>query len=111
MSLSELGTQYITITEEIKEHNAKIKEKKEKKKQLMEQIIEKMVSSNTPELILSCGTIVCEKKSKPETLNKKNIKDSLLEYCGGNSVEADKIAGVVMANRPKKEKNNLKIKA
>jgi len=101
--LSTIGYEYIKICEEIKQANDSLKQKKDLKKALHEKILKTMAESNIAELPLSNGTIFLDKKEKKEPLNKKNIVNSLREYCDGDMTRADKIASTVLGNIPKKQ--------
>jgi len=107
--LSTMGYEYIKVINEIKDANDRLKQHKEKKKQLHEKILSTMAEKNISELPLSNGTIFLDKKEKKEGLNKKNIVNSLREYCEGNVVEADRIANAVMSNLPKKKINKIRV--
>jgi hypothetical protein len=107
--LNIIGHEYIKINNEIKQHNDELKQKREKKKQLQDKILSIMADKNISELPLSNGTIFLDKKEKKEALNKKNIVNSLKDFCKGDSIEADRIANIVLSNLPKKKISKIRI--
>ena len=107
--LSEIGFEYIKVCDEIKQANDALKQKKSKQKELKSKLLKVMAEKNIPELNLSNGTIHLDKKDSKESLNKKSISSSLKDYCKGNETEANRIAGEIMKNIPKKVVHKLRV--
>ena len=105
--LNELATEYLKISQELKEAQDKMKVQRDRKKALNDKIVELMNTTNKAEVSLSSGTIKLDKKKKPEGVNKKSIMSAVSEKYGNN--DANEIADLVMKNRPKKEALSLKV--
>ena len=107
--LNEIGYQYIRLCDEIKQANDSLKQKKDQKKALHEKILTTMAENNIAELPLANGTIFLDKKDKKAAMNKKNIVDSLKEFCNGDLSKANEIASTVLENIPKKQIHKIRV--
>ena len=107
--LSNIGYEYIKLCDEIKQANDNLKQIKDKKKALHEKILATMAENNITELPLSNGTIFLDKKDKKAAINKKNIVNSLRDFCQGDLSKADEIASTVLENIPKKQIHKIRV--
>ena len=79
------------------------------KKALHEKILKTMAENQITELPLTNGTIFLDKKEKKAPVNKKNIVNSLREYCEGDLTRADEIDSTVLNNIPKKQIHKIRV--
>ena len=107
--LNDIGFQYIKLCDEIKQSNDSLKQKKDQKKALHEKILSTMADKNIPELSLANGTIFLDKKDQKAAMNRKNIVNSLREYCKGDLSKADEIASTVLNNITKKQIHKIRV--
>ena len=107
--LKDIGFEYIKICDDIKQANDNLQQKKDKKKALHEKILSTMAENNILELPLTNGTIFLDKKDKKAAMNKKNIVNSLKDFCNGDVTKADEIASTVLNNIPKKQIHKIRI--
>ena len=91
--------QWLTIDEEVKKMETKIKEmKKLKNKTLEPQITSFMRTYNISDLNTDNGKLRCNERNTKKSLNKNNIRDNLSQVIQ-DSVKLDQAMNLILNNR------------